>query len=491
MNFKKIFCLSCFVIIIAGVAGVSAHDLNDTAITSDDEVQTLEQVNETVAESTQDNVLSADSGTFSELQKEIILARNGSTITLDKDYVYDEGFSKLGIRINKDLTIDGNGHTIDGANQARIFLIELGLVKNHKATLQNIKFTNAKSDLYGGAIFNYADLTVKDCTFTNNYAKYAGGAISSIGHLNCINSKFTSNVAGGDGGAIFCLSFKLHLDLVNLLNDTVMDGNFNYLENFTSYLTLKFANDTISKCVFTKNVANGRGGGAIYAFGNIVIKSSTFTSNKAGEKGGAVFGNKNLYISNSKFTSNKASMYGGAVYFKCHATTGHYDENHKWVSEVEYYKNLIQSSTFTKNSASKGGAIYGFKTSSSDKHGAKAVKCTFEANKATNGRDLYGGTSTNSVFNYLKLTLKTVNVKKSAKKLVLTAKLTKGKSLIKGKVIKFKFNGKVYKAKTNKNGIAKVTIKKSIFKKLKYGKKVTYQVSYSNLTVKKTAKVKK
>ncbi len=491
MKLKNIFLIMCLIILIFSVANVAAGDLNDTIMTSDDEVQILEQVNETAIESTENDVLSDDDGTFTALQKKIDDAEKGSTITLDKDYAYDEGFSKRGIEINKDLTIDGAGHTLDGAGQARIFLIKFGVIKNHQVTLNNIKFTDASSDLYGGAIFNYANLTVNNCEFSNNYAKYAGGAISSVGPLNCKNSKFTKNIADGDGGAIFCLSLKLHVDFVNLFENVILDGNIDFIKNFTSYVTLKFGSETISNCIFTSNVANGRGGGAVYAFGNVNIKSSTFTSNKAGEKGGAVFGNKDLYISNSKFTSNKASKYGGAVYFKCHANSGHYDENKKWISEVEYYKNQIQGSTFTKNSASKGGAIYGFKSSSSDKHGAKAVKCIFEANKATNGRDIYGGTTSNCEFKYLKLTLTSVTVKKSAKKLVLTAKLTKGKTLIKGKTITFKFNGKTYKAKTSAKGIAKVTIKKSTLKKLKVGKTVKYQAKYSTLTVKRSAKVKK
>lgn len=491
MKFKKIFFIMCLIILLFGVVNVTASDLNDTVMTSDNEVQILEQVNETAIGTTENDVLSADNGTFSALQKKIDDAEKGTTLILDKDYTYDEGFSKRGIVIDKDLTIDGNGHTLDGAGQARILLIKFGLIKNHKVTLTNIKFTNAKNDLYGGAIFNYANLTINNCEFTNNYAKYAGGAISSVGPLVCKNSKFSKNLADGDGGAIFCLSLKLHIDLVKLFNNTVLDGNIHFLNNITSYATLSYGKETINNCVFTNNIAKGRGGGAIYAFGNIDIKSSTFTSNTAGEKGGAVFGNKNLYISNSKFTNNKASKYGGAVYFKCHGNTGHYDKNKKWVSEVEYYENLIQGSTFTKNSATKGGAIYGFKSSASDKHGAKAVKCTFEDNKATNGRDIYGGTTSNCVFNYLKLTLKTVIIKKSAKKLVLTATLTKGKSLIEGKTITFKFNGKTYYAKTNSKGIAKFTIKKKILKKLKVGKNIKYQAQYGKLTVKKSAKVKK
>ena len=90
------------------------------------------------------------------------------------------------------------------------------------------------------------------------------------------------------------------------------------------------------------------------------------------------------------------------------------------------------------------------------------------------------------------VSLKSATVKKSAKKLVLTASLAKvdGKYLKKKKVT-FKFNGKKYTAKTNKKGVAKVTIKSSVLKKLKVGKKVTYQVTYLKDTIKKTSKIKK
>jgi len=89
------------------------------------------------------------------------------------------------------------------------------------------------------------------------------------------------------------------------------------------------------------------------------------------------------------------------------------------------------------------------------------------------------------------ITLKTIKVKKSAKKLILQATLKQGKTPLKSKKIVFKFNGKKYAAKTNKNGVAKVTIKKKILKKLKVGKKVKYQASYGKIIAKKTAKIKK
>ena len=458
---------------------VSASDINETLI-ADEEPQIIEQANDDIIESTQENVLGEDVGTFTDLQDLIIASDKNSTITLDKDYAYDEGFSTRGIVVNKNLTIDGNGHTLDGLSKSRIFLIMGKIINPYTVTLKNIKFKNGHTNLYGGAIFNFGNAVVDNCEFTDNYAKYCGGAIGSIGLLEYKNSKFNSNIADGDGGAIFTLSIRgtLHYLLTETMDLDIHDF-MNYVRN---NFTLQYATEKVSNCVFTNNVAKGTGGGAIYAFGNIDIKSSKFTSNSGGLKGGAVFGNKDLFISDSKFTGNKASMYGGAVYFKCH------DQ----MSGIRYYSNSITGCDFTKNTASRGGAIYAFRTSSSDTtHCAKAVKCTFTANKASPGRDIYGGTNSKCVFNYLKLTLKKVTVKKSAKKLVLTAKLTKGKTLIKGKKITFKFKGKTYKAKTNKKGIAKVTIKKKVLKKLKVGKKVTYTATYGKITKKVTVKVKK
>ena len=90
----------------------------------------------------------------------------------------------------------------------------------------------------------------------------------------------------------------------------------------------------------------------------------------------------------------------------------------------------------------------------------------------------------------LKLVKKTVSVKKG-KKLILkaTLKWTNGKA-IKGKVIKFKFKGKTYKAKTNSKGLAKVTIKAKVTKKLKKGKKFTYSATYLTNTLKGKVKIK-
>lgn len=126
-----------------------------------------------------------------------------------------------------------------------------------------------------------------------------------------------------------------------------------------------------------------------------------------------------------------------------------------------------------------------------DKNGVVKIKLANTPGTYTIKATYKGVTVKNTLKVKQILTLKTVKVKKSAKKLVLTATLKKGKKALKNKRVTFKFNGKTYKAKTNKKGIAKVTVKKSTLKKLKKGKTVKYQVTYLKTTVKKTAKVKK
>jgi hypothetical protein len=452
-----------------------------------------------VVSSSQGDVISASNkGTFTELQNMIYGASDGDTITLEKDYAYDEGFNKgIGIVVLKDLTINGNGHTLDGLSKSRIFFVMFGIKDNLKVTLNNIVFKNGHTKLYGGAIFNLADLTVNKCVFQNNYAGTTAGAICSVGSLNCKNSNFNKNKADGDGGAIFSLSFENEVQYYNMFfNGSSTEGIIAKATELISSLmmdsSIKHLTDKISKCKFTGNVAKGRGGGAVYAFSHINIDSSTFTSNKAHEVGGAVYAAMNLKLTNSKFTSNRASVYGGAVYFKFHEMTGSYDSSGNWKTGVKYYKGSIYKCTFTKNVAKdRGGAIYGFKYSKKPKTSAiKVTKCTFKDNQGDTYNEVYGGTLKKCTYKNT-VTLKTVKVKKSAKKLVLTAKLKKGSKALKNKKVTFKFNGKKIKAKTNKKGIAKVTIKKKDLKMLRVNSEIFYQVTYGKLHVKKIAKVRK
>ena len=82
---------------------------------------------------------------FTTLQNKVNRASEGSELVLYHDYNYD-GTKDTGlidgIVIDKDLTIDGQGFTIDAKDAARIFKIDDNS-KNIK--FKNIKFTNARA----------------------------------------------------------------------------------------------------------------------------------------------------------------------------------------------------------------------------------------------------------------------------------------------------------------------------------------------------------
>lgn len=93
------------------------------------------------------------------------------------------------------------------------------------------------------------------------------------------------------------------------------------------------------------------------------------------------------------------------------------------------------------------------------------------------------------------LTKTSKTISKKAKKLLIQITLKIDKKLAKEKIVTYRINGKKYKVKTNKKGIAKLNLKKSqlkkIFKKVKVGKKVKYQIKYGNTQITRYIKVKK
>ena len=492
MRLKKTISVTLFLLCILTIGAVSAASDTDTNVISNDENQETHNTNDIttsnkdtgnsneVLESTEEELHSApDDGTFTSLQNKIDNAEAGSTISLENDYKIRNDFNYgAGVNINKSLTINGNNHILDGLSESGIFKIDTDSVGESKVDirviLNNIKFSNGF--IYSGY---HVDLVVNNCIFNNNQHG-AGGAIYSEGNL------------------------------------------------------------TVKGSVFNNNYASENDGGAIYIKGDLLVQNCVFNNNQAlrGD-GGAIFVRGNSKIINSSFTSNNARGSGGAIFTKCFYNTR---DDVTWVDPrydndinfpTYYYTSIIEGSSFTNNLAGgyfdkgdnifwyngdvtadcKGGAIYAQQYDKAGGYYAQIVKCTFTNNKKhdtitgeTKYNDLDGNynavactfksksttpTSSSSSNNAIKLTLKKVKVKKSAKKLVLTATLKKGKTALKKKWLKFKFNGKKYKTKTNNKGIAKVTINKKLLKKLKVGKKVKYQVSYGKTTIKRTVKVLK
>ena len=200
-------------------------------------------------------------------------------IDLDSDIILDddeiEEYSK-GIKLDlDDLTIDGNGHTIDACGKCRIFICIGQDITIRNITLKNGYGTN------GGAIYNEGSLTITNSTFKKNEANKDGGAIYNyrLSKLSIMDSTFNENKADDQGGAI-CNS----------------DKN-------------KF---TICKSTLNKNTAEY--GGAVYGYKTKMTMSQLTLKQNTGYRGGAIFNNSGeLTITDSTLDENIANQDGGAI----------------------------------------------------------------------------------------------------------------------------------------------------------------------------------
>ena len=237
-------------------------------------------------------------GTFTDLNN-LIQSSENAVIKLERDYAYNKNTDNNlieGIEINKEITIDGQCHTIDGTQQARIFNI------NSEVNLKNINFINSNAYGDGGAIYYFECIdacSVVNCTFINNTADY-GGAIRNIGSV--YNCTFINNTASDYAGAIYCVN-------------------------------------SIYNCTFINNKAEH--GGAIYWIDSAY--NCTFINNSASEYGGAINSYDAGSVYNSTFINNTASEYGGAIYLEygdIHITDSNFIGNDK--VDFIYYVSLAQ-----------------------------------------------------------------------------------------------------------------------------------------------------
>lgn len=119
---KKLIVLAIFLVTLLAVSPVLAED-NIT-----DDIQAI----------TDETPLESDVGTFEDLSNLVQNTTEGNTLKLDKDYKNIQ-YSSQNI-INKSMTIDGDGYTIDANQMSGLFYIDA-----ENVTLKNINFLNAKS----------------------------------------------------------------------------------------------------------------------------------------------------------------------------------------------------------------------------------------------------------------------------------------------------------------------------------------------------------
>ena len=314
---------------------------------------------------------------FTDLQNAIGLVTG--TLTLNQNVVMtdDEAANFVnGVIINKNIRIDGKGHTIDAKNLGRIFKINNWC----DVTLTNVTLTNGNATVggaiynfgnldlvhvnfvnntakYGGAIMNYAyGLVLDDSTFTNNTAKIGGAIYNSADCFVVGNSTFANNTATSNGGVIFNYGIGFVVGNSTFVNNSAADGAGAILNGGRGFV--------VGNSTFTNNTATSKGGaiynygigfvvgnstfanntaedaGAVYNEGdNSVVGNSTFVNNTATSIGGAIINNGKLVVDNSAFEDNAANYYGGAI--------------------LNNGKLVVDNSAFEDNAANYyGGAIF-------------------------------------------------------------------------------------------------------------------------------------
>lgn len=230
------------------------------------------------------------SSDFNQLQNLINSAGEGDTISLTSDYV---GGGE--VNINKQITINGNGHSIDASHASRIFMINADNV-----VLKNLRLLNGNTDMWGGAIYCEHPLTIDNCEFISNHAKYKGGALYSFTELTVTNTIFSKNSAE-NGGAVY------------LESSHALFKNVKFLENQADWssgalLSLYESNTTVDGCIFINNYAT-QYSDAVCGNNYLNIINSNFVSDRNNLEFIYYFDDwdgrdGNLYLMNNEMTSS-------------------------------------------------------------------------------------------------------------------------------------------------------------------------------------------
>lgn len=296
-------------------------------------------------------------GTFSDLNNLIENSSDNDEITLQKDYTYDNDTdSKFsdGIKINKSLTLNGQGHIINADAKAKIFKI------HGEVILKNIIFVNAfgkiENNYYSiGVAVNCLNSTkIINCSFKNNHVEGFGSAIYFEIYGHVINCSFINNSATRYGGAVYFENDGYVYNSI-FINNTALAGgaihsnkckiiNSTFLNNFALFGGAIDANNIeIINSTFKDNNAT-LDGGCIYAM-NAIVTYSNFINGSA-QDGGAInllhWGN----IHDCNFTNCFAKNAGGAIVFR----------RINSIYEYEYECNIINC-CFLNNHAKFGGAV--------------------------------------------------------------------------------------------------------------------------------------
>jgi CSLREA domain-containing protein len=312
-----------------------------------------------------------------------VYSLGGNNITIGGDATFTNN--------DTGLSTDDNGGAIYSASGNLSITGSVTADDNDAWNGGTIFLNSGSTTISGGASFINGDTGIHGAAIYTNGLTISGGT----------GATFTDNTTGSGEGAIYSAG----------ANTVSIDGDIDFSRNsgggiksVSGDVTL---NPTSGTSLFDQNT-NADAGGAIYAGGNVSVKTPTFSSNTATSSGsgGAIYaGGSTTITGNASFTSNTAQGHGGAVYTSGLTITGNatFEDNYSTNTGGAIRNNgtanevaISGTGTFTNNDTQKstsddGGAIW------SEGNVTVSGTANFTNNDALGGGAIYLGASTATI----------------------------------------------------------------------------------------------
>lgn len=285
---------------------------------------------------------------------------NNVTLILDKDYKFNPNYDidfVTGINVTNTVIIEGNGHSISGADSARIFNITEG----SSLTLSNMTITDGNADI-GGAIYaeENSNIIIDNVKFYNNTATINGDVIYNEGNGFISNSLFNNTQSTSDN--LIYNNGNLSLNNNSMTSDKIImiynNVDLNHIPIINSTVNLVFynsttdyPNDLILSANLTDDNGNIIGGCNINAIWNISYQAILTNFSTSGVY--YVSLNYTSYIYPGIFTltgsviganSSKTKVQNGTITVNKMETL--FNVN---INDIDYGANLIINGTIISN----------------------------------------------------------------------------------------------------------------------------------------------
>jgi hypothetical protein len=201
------------------------------------------------------------------------------------------------LAITKNLTLDGDRHTVTLDGNARMGVFSVG--KGVQFSLIRLTVTGGRASSGGGLSNDGGTVMVNMAAFAGNSAVSGGGIYNGSGTVTIKNSSFIGNQAR-DGGGVYSAGGT------TTVNQSTITGNEAASSGGGVYNTGGMV--TVLKSSITGNHATTRGGGISNTGGTVTIRYSSIASNRVENgSGGGIATNSGTIIVGASIVADNQS----------------------------------------------------------------------------------------------------------------------------------------------------------------------------------------